>query len=291
MGELKHHQPSMSVKEQITNLKNIGLIIADEVYVEKILNDISYFRLVKAYSLTLKAKNDVYKENIIFEHLVELYHFNANFRQLLFSEIEKIEINMRCRISNHFADTYSVLGYKQSDNFANKMYHDFFIRDINEEIRRNSKAPFVRNFRENYLDGELPIYALVEIFSFGMLSKFYKNMKNCDKKVVAKTFGVGYSYLESWIESISYVRNICAHYGRLYNAKLSKTPTLYKEYATQRIGNNRVFGVLTCMKHLLKGDSHWNIFLDQIQILFDKYEHVDKTTMGFPENWMEVLRA
>ena len=38
-------------------------------------------------------------------------------------------------------------------------------------------------------------------------------MKNVDKKVVAKSFGIGYTYLESWLESISYVRNICAHYG------------------------------------------------------------------------------
>ena len=51
-------------------------------------------------------------------------------------------------------------------------------------------------------------------------------MKNPDKKTVAKSFGVGYTYFESWLESISYVRNICAHYGRLYNAKLSKTPML-----------------------------------------------------------------
>ena len=76
------------------------------------------------------------------EQIVELYLFNANFRQITFSEIEKIEV-----------------------------------------------------------------------FSFGTLSKFYKNMKNVDKKVVAKSFGIGYTYLESWLESISYVRNICAHYG------------------------------------------------------------------------------
>ena len=112
--------------------------------------------------------------------------------------------------------------------------------DIEEEIRRNSKAPFVKNFRDNYEGGKLPIYALVEVFSFGTLSKFYKNMKNLDKKAVAKSFGVGYTYLESWLESISYVRNICAHYGRLYNAKLSKTPMLYKEYSEAGIGNNRI---------------------------------------------------
>ncbi len=68
------------------------------------------------------------------------------------------------------------LGYLQEENFANKNYHAEFLKDINEEIRRNSKTPFVRNFRENYEDGNLPIYALVEVFSFGTLSKFYKKI-------------------------------------------------------------------------------------------------------------------
>lgn len=148
---------------------------------------------------------------------------------------------------------------------------------------------FVRNFRENYEDSNLPIYALVEVFSFGTLSKFYKNMHNKDKKAVAKTFGVGYTHIESWLESISYVRNICAHYGRLYNAKMSKTPMLYKEYTQAGIGNNRIYGVLLCMKHLLKNDTHWNLFVDKIEMLFDKYERVQTSTMGFPENWKDML--
>lgn len=101
---------------------------------------------------------------------------------------------------------------------------------------------------------------------------------------------MGYTYLESWLESISYVRNICAHYGRLYNAKLSKTPMLYKEYSEAGIGNNRIFGVLLCMRTLLKGDSHWNFLVDQIDMLFDKYERVDIKTMGFPKNWQSLLR-
>ena len=112
--------------------------------------------------------------------------FNANFRQITFAQIEKIEINCRCRISNYFAETYGVLGYVNSENFADTEYHNIFLRDIEEEIGRNSKAPFVRNFRENYEGGQLPIYALVEVFSFGTLSKFFKNMKNPDKKAVAK---------------------------------------------------------------------------------------------------------
>ena len=289
MGELKEHQPPMTIDEQIENLKNIVLIVENEEYAKKILNDISYFRLIKAYSLNLKSKNGKYCEKVTFEQIVELYLFNANFRQVIFPEIEKVEINVRCRIANYFAEQYGVLGYLEADNFVNAEYHKMFLDDIEEEIRRNSKAPFVKNFHDNYEGGNLPIYALVEILSFGSLSKFYKNMKNQDKKAIAKSFGVGYTYFESWLESISYVRNICAHYGRLYNAKLSKTPILYKEYSEAGIGNNRIFGVLLCLKHLLKSNDHWNLFVDKIELLFDKYESVDIKTMGFTENWKELL--
>lgn len=290
MGELKDHQPPMTIDEQVENLKSIGLIVDDEEHAKQILNDISYFRLIKAYSLNLKQKNGNYNEKTTFKQIVDLYLFNANFRQIIFPEIEKVEINVRCRIANYFAEQYGVLGYLEAENFTEAEYHREFLEDIEEEIRRNSKAPFVRNFRENYKGGNLPIYALVEVFSFGTLSKFYKNMHNKDKKAIAQTFGLGYTYIESWLESISYVRNICAHYGRLYNAKLSKTPMLYKEYTQAGIGNNRIYGVLLCMKHLLKKDIHWNMFVDKIEMLFDKYGSVQISTMGFPENWKELLK-
>ena len=289
MGELKKHQPPMTIDEQVENLKNIGLIVDDEEYAKKILNDISYFRLIKAYSLNLKSKNGCYNKQTTFKEIVDLYLFNSNFRQLIFPEIEKVEINVRCRLANFFAEQYGVLGYLQAENFSNENYHAQFLEDIKEEVRRNSKAPFVRNFKENYEGGNLPIYALVEVFSFGTLSKFYKNMLNKDKKAIAKTFGVGYTYFESWLESISYLRNICAHYGSIYNAKLSKTPILYKEYTQVGIGNNRIYGVLLCLKYLLKDDDHWNLFVDKIELLFDKYPCVQISTMGFPENWKVLL--
>lgn len=150
---------------------------------------------------------------------------------------------MRCRVANYFAEKYGILGYLDAENFANKKYHTEFLNDIQEEIRRNAKAPFVCNFRENYEGGELPIYALVEIFSFGTLSKFYKNMHNKDKKAIAQ----------------------------------------------MKIRNYTIYAVLLCMKHLLKNDTHWNLFVDNIELLFDKYDNVQIKTMGFPTNWKELL--
>jgi len=204
----------MSIDEQIENLESLGLLIQDKDRAREILNDISYFRLIKAFSLHLKPRNGNYMEGVT-----------------------------------------------------------------------------LKNFCEEYEGGDLPFYALVEILSFGTLSKVFKNMKSKDKKNIAQIFGVGYTYLESWIENLSYVRNICAHYGRLYNAKFSKTPKLYKEYQKQKISNNRIFGTLVCLKHLLYRDKHWEYFIDELENLFEEYESVDKSTMGFPDNWNKVLRS
>lgn len=286
---MKTLEPAMNIEEQIDNLKEIGLIIDDVEYAKSFLNDVSYFRLIKAYSLSLKPKNSDYYKGITFEEIVQLYLFNANFRQLLFAQIEKIEVNLRCRISNYFSINYGVLGYKDADNFVNGIYYNDFVEDMEKEINRNSKAPFVKNFKTNYENGDIPFYALVELFSFGTLSKFYKNMKNTDKKAIASSFGVGYTYLESWIENIAFVRNICAHYGRVYNVNLSKTPILYKQYIADGISNLRVFATLLCMKHILKNDNHWKDFVDQIELLFEKYTSVKPKLMGFPNNWKDLL--
>ena len=287
---LKDYQDAIDIHEQIINLKALGLIINDEAFASEFLNDVSYYRFIKAYSLGLKAKNGNYSSGVTFAQLVELYLFNANFRQILFPQIEKIEINLRCRVSNYFSVKYGPLGHLDSQNFANAVYHAAFIKEALNETNRNMRSPFIKNFKTNYQNGHIPFYALVEILSFGTLSKFFKNLKNEDKKAIAKTYGIGYNYFESWIEAISYIRNICAHYGRLYNAKLSKTPMLYKRDRSLKLSSIRIFGTLLCMKHLLVSDKHWNSFIDSINILFQKYPHVKKETMGFPDNWLELLR-
>lgn len=279
----------MTLEEQIVNLKELGLIIDDENYAKEILNDISYFRLIKAYSLQLKQKNGNYYEGISFNQIVELYLFNSNLRQILFPVIEIVEINTRCKVGNYFANKYGVVGYKKSKYFTKKEYHENFLNDIKHDIKHNSKSPFVRNFKNNYKGGDLPIYALFEICSFGRLSQFYKNMKNDDKRAIAKQYGLKYNYLQSWLESISYVRNICAHYGRLYNAKLSKTPTLYGQYVKKGVSNYKLFGVLLCIKHILNNNKQWKEFVDNLENLIDKYKSVDIKTMGFIDNWKQLL--
>ena len=286
----KKQQRPLTVPEQIENLKQLNLQIDDESFANQFLNHVSYFRFIKAYSLGLKPRNGCYSDSVTFEHLVDLYEFNTEFRQLLFPQIEKIEVTLRCRLSNYFCVTYGVLGYQDPQNFSSSVFHHSFMQEAQNEIKRNRRAPFIKNFQENYEGGAIPFYALVEIFSFGTLSKFFKNLKNPDKKAIASTYQVAFPYLESWIESISYVRNICAHYGRLYNTKLTKKPKLYKEDQALGVSNERIFGVLCCMKHLLVEDTSWEEFLSNIDALFQKHPKTNIKTMGFPQNWKDILK-
>lgn len=287
--EKKMYQRPLNVDEQLENLKSLGLVIEDETSAKAFLNDVSYFRLIKAYGLGLKKKNRGFEENVSFDEIKELYLFNCKFRQKLFVQIEKVEINLRCRIANYFSCKYGNFGYENPENFKVAEHHADFMKEIESEIRRNRKAPFVKNFQGNYIGGKLPLYALIELFSFGTLSKFFKNMKNDDKKSISATYGVGYKYFESWIEHIAFVRNVCAHYGRIYNVNLSKTPMLYKQYRQCGISSMRIYATLLCLKNILPNDRHWIEFVDYIKILLDKYPHVHIDNMGFPEQWEEYL--
>ena len=296
MSERKKHQPALDVDGQIDNLKKIGLVFEDEDKARQILNEVSYFRIIKAYSLRLKEKNGIYDQGVTFEQIYNLYMFNKELRNCIVPVIEDIEVAMRCRLSNYLGIKYGVTGYLDSSCFDDISKHQVIIEEINNSILRNSMSLFVKNYKNNYENGTLPIYAVCEVISFGTLSKLYKNMKAEDKKQIATQYGTGYVYLESWMESFAHLRNICAHYGRLYNVKLTKTPKLYKQYTSlnntrptnQMLRNNRLFGILLCMKHVVN-TNNWEHFVDNLSSLFDNYSGVDISTMGFPADWKQLL--
>lgn len=130
----------MDVDSQIKNLKDLGLCINDVEFAKSVLNEVSYFRLIKAYSLQLKEKNSNFHSGISFEQILNLYRFNKRLRNLLYPLIEDIEIAFRCRISNFFGMKYGVTGYFDSNNFVDPNYHQEIIDEINNCIFRGGRA-------------------------------------------------------------------------------------------------------------------------------------------------------
>lgn len=281
-------QDPISIDDQINNLILKGLIIEDKDYAKSFLSKVSYFRFIKAYSIGLKPVNENYYNGISFNKLADIYMFNARLRQILFPLIEEIEITLRCNISNYISIKYGNLSYENEENFQNRLFHRNLLKELEKEVNRNNTS-FVKNFRNNYEEAKLPFYAAIELFSFGMLSKFFGNLKPEDKKAIAKgNYDIGYTYFESWINSISFVRNICAHYGRLYNVKLVRQPVLYKEY--REVSNYRIFAVILCMKDIIKNEMLWLTFKNDLLSLVEKYStSINLEYIGFIDGWENLI--
>ena len=99
---------------------------------------------------------------------------------------------------------------------------------------------------------------------------------------------VPYFYLESWLQTLSNVRNICAHYGRLYNKKLIFKPRLFKE--EQKLFDNwHLFSAVYIIQRLLTKKEGGRFHTD-LEALISEYEDsIDFSHIGFPTNWSQLL--
>lgn len=88
---------------------------------------------------------------------------------------------------------------------------------------RRARGDFVLHFREHY-GPHLPIWVATEVMSFGLLSNLYKLMRQSDQEILAARFQVHSAdgrgdrgALANWLNCLRNLRNICAHYGRVWN--------------------------------------------------------------------------
>lgn len=89
--ELKQQQIPLSVKQQIDNLKALNLTIQDEKLATNFLNDISYFRFIKAYSLGLKPKMEIITQEQPLNNLWNCISLTATSGSSSFRSLKKLK--------------------------------------------------------------------------------------------------------------------------------------------------------------------------------------------------------
>lgn len=134
----KSHQAPIDVDKQIENLISLGLQIEDRNYAKSVLKRVSYYRLIKAYSITLK-KDRKYIEGTTFKDIIDLYLFDMEFRHILFSLIEHIEVYLRAVITNYFSLKYGNFSYKDINNYKKMNLQVNVLNELEREIKRNKK--------------------------------------------------------------------------------------------------------------------------------------------------------
>lgn len=217
-------------EEQIDLIKEKGFLISEQEKQECIqfIKRANYYR-ISAYFLPFRRKDGTYFPNVAFSRVQKIYEFDSRLRGLIFSTIEDIEINIRTKLAYFVAHKYGALGYLSDDMFSVRHNTAKFDEKVRLCINENSSTLVVKHHQANY-NGQFPIWVMIEFFSIGMLSYFYKDMLSEDKKVVAAEMGTVPKLLESWLRCLTDLRNKCAHYSRLYYWMFPAIPAIPKNW-------------------------------------------------------------
>ena len=135
-----------------------------------------------------------------------------------------------------------------------------------------------------------PSWMCLELLTMGELSHLYRGLKNnSDKKRIANFFDVHPTVFVSWLHTLTYVRNICAHHSRLWNRDLAIEPEkLLKpvgNWVSKPFENNkRMFYFICILKYLINRANPGNSLKDKLQNLFKKYPNVPIQYIGIPSD-------
>ena len=89
----------------------------------------------------------------------------------------------------------------------------------------------------------------------------------------------------SWLRCLAYVRNVCAHHGRLWNRELSLRPELLVEWGVPSGAAGRMYGVCLVLHHLLKFINPTFQWKEGLETLMIHYPGVSRAAMRFPDDW------
>ena len=284
MPELRYNKKALAFKEQIKLLKNRGLIIENEEEAISFLSKVNYYRF-SGYSYLFRSKEDKFLPDTTFDTIVSLYEFDRNLRLLVLDGIERIEIHIRTLVAYRLGHSLGAFGYCDSSHFKKKKEHKEWLEKADEEKERSSEV-FVKHYNQKYKNEEhLPIWMVVEIISFGSLSRLYSSLKSNDRRKISENFKLHHKRLANWLYSLTSVRNISAHHGRIWN-RGSINPKIDEDW---KVKNNHIFSILLIIRYLLKFSMSGDNWKEKCNHLIEPISQREdwSKAMGLPENWKD----
>jgi len=296
---MRYTKPALSFEQQAQHLIDRGLIVKDKTILVKCLSTVNYYRL-SAYWYPFKRTNPAtgsehFAPHTTFEMIWRRYTFDRELRLLVMDALERVEIAvLRTRLVEQFTLLYGPFGYCNLRNFNPRFPESDYHRlmdELNDAVSR-SKEEFVGRFRRKYTsETHLPLWIAAELMTFGQLFTIFRHLNYSEKKKLSSDFDLYPPVLESWLHTLNFIRNACAHHTRLWNRELPIRPKLPDKhhrpewYIPAPIDNTRIFSVLTLLRYLLSyiaPQEGWTVRLEQ---LLDAYPEISIRSMGFPSNW------
>ncbi|MBR6137371.1 MAG: Abi family protein [Bacilli bacterium] len=299
-----------NLDEQVEIFKFKGMIINDEKYVKKVLLRENYFFLNGYRHLFLISETDKrFKEGTTFEELYSLFLFDRTFRNVIFKYLLVIENNLKSIMSYQLSKKY---GYRERDYLKNKNFTsepnrqaqlNDLLKKMKRQIRVNgSQHSATLHYVSNY--GYIPLWILVKVLSFGIVSELFQVLKKEDQKDIANVYEIAPETMIVYLPILANYRNLCAHEDILYENKTQKSidDTVYHQLLRIKKvdeefvqGKNDLFALIIIMKQLLLPEDFKNMTIELdnvIETLNYNLHTIDISQvlnrMGFPVNWKDL---
>lgn len=300
-----------TLEEQIDILRSKGLIINDVDKAKSILLRENYFFINGYRYIFLKSvTNKTFLPGTTFEELYALFTFDRCIRNIMFKNILIVENNIKSIISYQLSKKYGIKekDYLKSSNFTKDYSKSRQVIDILNKMKRQIRVNVKQHsatlhYITNY--GYIPLWIMVKVLSFGIISDLYSILKDDDKLAIARYYDTDIENLEIFLMVLSNYRNLCAHEDILYSHQTQKNildnkyhrllniPMTENEYI---YGKNDLFSTILIMKHMLSNEEFRLLAYEigyEIDILDGKVDVIplqlilDK--IGFPPNWREIV--
>ena len=300
-----------TLQEQADILESKGLLIEDRDECIDILLRENYFFINGYRHLLMKSPQDRnFVAGSTFRELHSIFLFDRYLRNIIFKNLLIVENNMKSIISYQLSKKY---GYREKDylnakNFTNDPDKSRRVKDLINKMKRQIRVngqqhTATMHYITNY--GYIPLWVLVKLLSFGVISDLFTVLKPEDKVGIADIYDVEVSQLEDFLPILANYRNLCAHEDILYDHRTDKSidNNIYHEKLgilqmddEYIYGKNDIFAVIIILKYLLT-DAEFRLMMREIDYEIGKLSGVIKSIplakildrIGFPENYMELI--
>jgi len=298
---MRYTKPALTFEQQAQRLIDRGLIVSDKKTLVSCLKIANYYRL-SAYWYPFKqvdatSGQESFKPNTTFETIWWRYTFDRELRLLVMDAVGRVEIAiLRTRMVEQFTLLHGPFGYSELGNFNphfSRADHNRLLTELDDAVMR-SREEFVARFQRKYTsEPRLPLWMAVEVMTFGQLFTLFRNLDRAEQQAISQQFNLFPAVLESWLHTLNFIRNACAHHARLWNREIPVRPAIPHQrhhpewHNPVAFDNRRIFAVLGLLNYLLDFIDPQNDWQDRLEALLQAYPEIPLNWMGFPKNWQD----
>ena len=216
-----------------------GLVCDDVTSLKGFLARTNYYRFsgyAREFQIDPRYGDNRFVGDVSFSEINEIIRIDSEMRLLLMRQLSVIEIAIRALMAHEYGRAYGEKAFYLDPEFYRQ---DAFAEDKPLEIVRGivsdlsrDKSNIIARYADRSIAGDdieckirryvdVPIWAAVEVVSFGRVSNIISHAKDLDPaKAAAESLSVQWAPFADVVHSLSVLRNLCAHHRQLWNRRM-----------------------------------------------------------------------